>query len=159
MSVVAETEESEAEILVGLIMVKSNATVHPQHDKTSRSAGRSKELGSCCSRIAAIPALASSYGIAERRMPHSQVRAADKGDTAAFISSRAHHLYGLCTTGTQFVEDAADFYSLQWITGCVASSLWRVQVGLLQEVSQRRGRPDGIAFKWSCCYTSTALVK
>ena len=30
MSVVAETEESEAEILVGLIMVKSNATVHPQ---------------------------------------------------------------------------------------------------------------------------------
>ena len=46
----------DAVVCVRNIIVKSNATVFPLHDDTSRSAGRSRERGSRCSRAPGIPA-------------------------------------------------------------------------------------------------------
>ena len=46
-------EFAEGDALVGVMIVKSSATVLPLHEDTKRSAGRSEEFGRRCSGAAA----------------------------------------------------------------------------------------------------------
>ena len=68
MRVVAEFDEAEA--FVGVIIVKSTATVLPRHEDTRKSAGRSRELGSRCSLGCGDPGFGEklSNSVAQHRM-------------------------------------------------------------------------------------------
>ena len=57
MSVVIDVEEVAEEARVGVMIVKSMATVRPRHDDTRRSAWFSWPSGSVCSEAVVIPAI------------------------------------------------------------------------------------------------------
>ena len=62
-----EVDEVAAEARVGVIIVKSMATVRARHDDTRRSAGRSWPSGSFCSGALVIPAIESSSATVSRK--------------------------------------------------------------------------------------------
>ena len=69
MRVVVDVEEvAEEEARVGVMIVKSMATVRLRHEDTSRSAGRSGPSGSFCSEAVVIPAIPNSSATVSRKV-------------------------------------------------------------------------------------------
>ena len=65
--VVVDVDERDEEGRVGVIIVKSTATVRPRQVDSSRSAGRCTLSGKRCSAAAAMPALATNVNLQPRK--------------------------------------------------------------------------------------------